>query len=622
MAKARSRQQIIDYAARTVLRDRLPAGWLLREQTEDYGVDVEVEIFRAASAAAPDEQSSGTLFKVQLKGTETGGGSGPPSARLDRHSAAYLARELNAPAILVIADVKARRLYWHALQLDAGVSAWLDEPEPVAARTRTITPAADCELPKSGDALLDAVARCEKLLGVRALTEGLPASFHGLLTGVKLSNAVTHLLDQTDRLKLQQIYEFIGIGKTNEAVREATAMSERTDAKVEVRYGAVLAVEQVIVKSLTTEERETQAHIYRIGCLRKARRIARQGSLRLRLHAAIAHQAAVLQIDAWRDFALYVSVKANSGREDVLWQIMVGGERRRLVRSIVKRLTRCHRILALAVTHGEHSLIANATMRIVMALTTFIIRLQQEGLSDGFREYRKLTRDLAEMGASVAAALKTWDDLIPVVATAAIIVDPSDPQDCAERLSWAEKWFARIEDVEAKKRAMTDLVRIREMLAKLRNPTNISELPYEAALEHRIRMHKEMAFGQGIDLNDQSDRIASVVRHGLADLDVYPTLKRCEHLYVLPTSWGLPGDWLQLPTAGSKRVGCALKNRWFEGWSLKSLDESFAKRVCAGCADVKPRDPSWRPSAEWDYQALRAHRADAVPKSNPPNGGS
>ena len=117
----------------------------------------------------------------------------------------------------------------------------------------------------------------------------------------------------------------------------------------------------------------------------------------------------------------------------------------------------------------------------------------------------------------------------------------------------------------------------------------------------------QQAAALGVDLSDPDDRIAQVVRIGLADLDPTRVMKNCQHIHVMTTSYGMPAEMLGLPTAGSKRVICLKHGHSIETLSLDAAYESFTKAWpwekdairCENCPDTAPHPKEWEWTEEW-----------------------
>jgi tetratricopeptide (TPR) repeat protein len=80
----------------------MPAAWVLRDGTPDYGLDGEVEIFE-------DETATAQLFKFQLKGSDHVVPNAP-SVRIESETFIYW-RNLDLPVLLVLVDVKSETVY-------------------------------------------------------------------------------------------------------------------------------------------------------------------------------------------------------------------------------------------------------------------------------------------------------------------------------------------------------------------------------------------------------------------------------------------------------------------------------------------------------------------------------
>lgn len=101
MAK-RPRQHQLEDESITAFRSVRPSLWPVRKKDEDYGIDLEVEIFDS------DEESTGLIFFVQLKATDAEEGRSVVLAKdyLDGIC------QYESPTIIVRYFARDRRLYW------------------------------------------------------------------------------------------------------------------------------------------------------------------------------------------------------------------------------------------------------------------------------------------------------------------------------------------------------------------------------------------------------------------------------------------------------------------------------------------------------------------------------
>ena len=98
MGKQRPIQHVIDEKACLQFPSSLPDSWLFRRLYLDYGIDGEVEIFE-------NDQSTGIIFKVQIKGTENPkfiSNDSLISFSLTLDDVVYFCEELNVTMIFIL----------------------------------------------------------------------------------------------------------------------------------------------------------------------------------------------------------------------------------------------------------------------------------------------------------------------------------------------------------------------------------------------------------------------------------------------------------------------------------------------------------------------------------------
>ena len=101
----RPRAHRLEDESRQHFRKLLPEEWVFRDETPDYGIDGEVEIFDNAG------NSAGFRFHVQLKATDRLDSSFTSQVRLRRETVDYY-RSLSRPILLVSYHSGSQRLYW------------------------------------------------------------------------------------------------------------------------------------------------------------------------------------------------------------------------------------------------------------------------------------------------------------------------------------------------------------------------------------------------------------------------------------------------------------------------------------------------------------------------------
>lgn len=101
MQRPRSHQ--IENISRAKLYDIIPDGWVIRNITDDYGIDVLVEIFQ-------NEKSTGKLFCIQLKSTDKDIYGTDTELRIEVKHLEYY-KSLDLPVIILYYSVK-KNIYW------------------------------------------------------------------------------------------------------------------------------------------------------------------------------------------------------------------------------------------------------------------------------------------------------------------------------------------------------------------------------------------------------------------------------------------------------------------------------------------------------------------------------
>jgi hypothetical protein len=107
------------------------------------------------------------------------------------------------------------------------------------------------------------------------------------------------------------------------------------------------------------------------------------------------------------------------------------------------------------------------------------------------------------------------------------------------------------------------------------------------------QIYEAMAAAIGIDLSDETDPIAQLVRTGIADINPERVMRDCQHLSVRLGSGGIVADGLRLPTAGSKILRCAIHGHGIGSMSLDRAHQAFKTRYCDQCAERSPRPVGW-----------------------------
>lgn len=100
----RPREHQLEDESYRKFEDKLPSEWVFRKPEKDYGVDGEVEIFDK------NDNSTGYIFLVQLKGTDTSDYKSATKVTLKLHTCGYF-RSLDLPVLIVRYQAPTTKLY-------------------------------------------------------------------------------------------------------------------------------------------------------------------------------------------------------------------------------------------------------------------------------------------------------------------------------------------------------------------------------------------------------------------------------------------------------------------------------------------------------------------------------
>jgi hypothetical protein len=587
----RPSQHVIDSKGITLVRAAFESrGWTVEPNTNDYGVDLNVEVF-------VNQATTGITFKVQVKSSEATAYSQDRayvSEQISRPSAEYMCLELHSPVVLIHADVSSGKTFWTLPQIDSSLLESLKQKNTNSVSVRIPT---TNELPRTTPQLLDALAHAETILAVRSISARTVREFLVSIEGrVDREQVRRTLKDKSDALGIAQAEELIKSGPLDQVIANVRETISDGKASVENRFWAVLVLERAeIVEASRIGRMAEQPQIQMSACIQLSR-IARRGPRHLKFYALIAKLAGQLHVLTSREFMLYINDKVNrgAGAGDPLWETVLKIERARLTRDIVRKFDQCVRVIGYAVNSDSLGALPHAMLRVIMGLTPFIHQLKDEnpGPADA---YVQSAFAICRLAAEVALLAGDEDTAGWAAGHAAMLV----PGGTTEIVSWAARVVEQIKD--ASKRGRFNEV-LREALAIP------SRLDRALTISEEKEIYRRMAEAQGINLADQKDKIATIVDIGIADFDPTRVLKNCQYLFVTIDSTGLPGQWLGLPTAGAKLLHCTLKGLSIGGVSLDTVYAAFKSEYCDGCKECSPHPAEWNYTHEWQRGQNELHK--------------
>jgi Domain of unknown function (DUF4365) len=564
-------------------------GWTVEPIIKDYGADLNVEVFA-------NGETTGVTFKVQVKSSEATTYSQDcthVSEQISRPNAKYWAAELRTPVVLVHADINSGQSFWILPQLDKSILQFLEQTDKDTISVHIPT---SNHVSNAAEQLLDSLAQAETVLAARSITGTTVLGFLQAIEGrIDKEQVFCSLKNKSDALGIARAEEFVKSGPLDQVIADMERAISDAKATVENRFWAVLVLERAeVVKASQVGRMADLPQIQMSVCVR-LKEVSRHGPHHLKFYCLIAKLAAQLHVLTSREFMLYINDKINRASQvDKFWQSVLRIERARLTRAIVRKFEQCLRVIGYSLNSDSLGALPHAMVRVIMGITPFVHQLKEEDPAAA-DAYVQSAFAISRLAADVALLTGDEDTAGWVAGYAACLV----PGGTTEITSWAEGVIKKIKD-ETRRAYFAENLREALEIA--------SKADKKLAIVEEQEIYRRMADAQGINLADPNDPIAKIVNIGISDFDPTRVLRNCRHLFVTIGSIGLPGQWLCLPTAGSKVLHCTLKRKSIGGISLDGLYTSFKSEYCDGCNECKPHPVGWSYTHEWQLRQNELHK--------------
>lgn len=603
MGKRLTVQHEIDQAAVRRFNGLLPRDWVYREQTRDYGVDEEVEVFANGN-------STGILFKVQIKGSKgvRVRHNDLISYQMDVDDVEYLAEQLTVPSFLILVDVSDDRVWWHCMQTDSSLRARSAQARTKGRRTVVVHIDAASRLPQSLGQLYRRLHEAQCLLGLRVISQPQAGHFAGAVTDIEDIEAILLSfqskmsivqLEQVRRHYAQDDYE------TGDAVLQK--ILDNPETELAARFQAWLFVEKSMVHRKDEGTTDLSWGEVILFVATRLRQCSTDGPLHLRAYAAFAYHIALLQTRVERDDSLAMNavLHEQDARDDlgeVLWASVLPTARYGSRQRIVLSMQHCVRLIHFMLEHSMPGLVPQCIARLLSVTWVFTRALRNDGLSDATAVLRDRMLSFAELGAEIALVMRDWLSAELIAGQIIAFADPADAADLGALRKRAQAQAERLPEGAPRDNALREVDRATELVAQM------AAEPPPISIEDEKRMYAQMAQAVGIDLSDPQDEVARIVQIGLDDLDPGRALKTCRYLFIkLCGGRGLPAAILKLPTAGAKQLICTKTGASIAALRLDDALAGMQTQYCTGCDSKDPQPDSWQWSHEWQHQQNDLH---------------
>lgn len=575
-----------------------PLGWAVRTVHKDNGIDFDIEIF-------VNFKSTGVFFKVQLKssGRTRYSAEGFISQQLKVPNAHYLCREVRLPVVLLHADVERKRTFWCAPQLMIPeLQRMLAEKDRESISLRI--PAAN-ELPLTVNELVETITQVEQVLASRLIISTPARVFVDSISqhvdedefARELQDLTRKVQDRADFIKVNQAHELFQSRRYTEAIDKARSVFNNCEASVSFRFAALLTIENAELASAMVSQapQDSYATIH-LKTSRQLLELTRKGPQHLKLQAMIAREAAKLAQLTHRYHGVLLNWVTHRTGTNTMWKAQLLFEKTALYRQILFKYNQCIRLANYSAQMRVRNGIQEALVRIVDAISPWILNLRGEGLNELADQYSASALQICKLAASVALHDGNDEGLFMAAAKALTTKRATT----GEAVDFALATIAQIKDESTKQKTQElfdSIIRMYEGGRKVEGPLKTT---------YR-QIYENMATALGVDLNDSDDPTSRLVQIGIADLDPSRILANCEHIFVTFGVRGIVAERLNMPTAGHKILHCNLHEYAIQGLSLDGAYAQFKESFCDRCGDCSPRPSSWKYSEEWQEKENKRH---------------
>jgi hypothetical protein len=521
-----------------------PRGWVVRkiEQGEDYGIDFEIEVFSDEGGSL---RSTGFAFKVQLKSSAASKylkSESSVSQEVKKRHLAYYLDELRVPVVLIHADVKAKKLFWAAPQLEESLRSLADaqSQKKIALRIRTTN-----ELPASIERMLRDVSRTATMIATRAVVSApIPEFLSGLRSDVVGEELAKDLRDRSDAVRLnelQKLYLARAYEKGEEIISQILSDKQSSTRN---KYWALLEHERITLKKLF-DARSPQAHRPNASLViaRRLQTLTSKGPLDLKFAALVTRVAAQLDVLTHRAFGLFLNSRTHQESGLAMWQTYAVLEKAVTERLLRVKYNQAVRLARCAMNSKYRGSLSGALVRIVLGITPFLIVLDGEGRDDEARRYRDSGFQVLQLTAWIAHRHGDYN----VVVLAANLAIQIAEENFKEPNEWAEQTVKAIDDP-------TERADAEQRLSRTRARKSGVEQEGDIPASHQ-QIYENMATSLGIPLEDPNHPLTKMFYAGIKDsksnegVTRLRTFIRVAHAgtphraHTRPTAWA--ADWAE-----------------------------------------------------------------------------
>lgn len=574
----------------------------------------------------PDDQATGLIFKVQLKGTSSANlnNSGQlvfSGASVDRFS--YYLSKLHIPIIFIVCDVTSGHCYWSRVQGNRRLER--DHADAVAKHQETFTikiPISQRleKTPEGAEPIIEAVEDAANVITLKGLLGLSPESVRehiGHDPDLEQSEKQFRLF--AGLAANESIRKLLLSGEVDAACAKSQDLLESPSESPEIRILGGWNLANCLNVSLRRRRAPGagfEAAKYKLGIAYRILEVARslKCETRLRRYSQIYARSARMHINGRVAMALATSENVQGRQGETMSAPITRLQRMEVSALVARDFFKLRNSLFRLGSDGFYSVMPYALSEVAESILSYVSALRILGQNDLAEAYVNALFDFLPFCIGIIRRFDNQHDIEEILSSLGLrviglanISDPESMPSLLRRYEEAIEGEPKFECIDAV------LSSLREQVERFQEDNRKDVKPTMAELRDYFA---ERAAELGINLSDPDDMIAQVVRVGIEDLDPTRVSKNCRHIHVMTASYGMPAEMLGLPTAGSKRVVCLKHGHSIETLKLDAAYESFKQHWpwddkgirCDNCPDIEPHPEGWQWSQEWDLEQHAIYR--------------
>lgn len=607
----RPRQHLIHKDEKLIFEKAIPSHWVARSQDqEDYGIDYEIEIFDEIKDR--EAESTGNIFKVQLKGTEKIKIIRKKSKHyvafsMRTDSVKYLLEEIKIPTFLVVCDIKNEKCYWVCFQNMNGLKKKLDESLKENNQEMTIHLDVNTELKEDirNGKLFQEYSKSQIIIADKIIVHSNIDTFSLALENLNEDEILKKLLEKADLIKYNKLLKFLDLDDIKSSEDSINNFLNSSDSTNKIKFFAIICFERIFIKkyilagklgSLEDSEISIKANLYVSNLLKKE--FAKNNEEYFILYSQFIESTVELFSLTEKDYNIFLQLQLHKKTEkgfSSIWKDFLLLDYISLASKIMELIKKVQNNIKTLIEKKYLFLISFMTEKFIQSLTLFLKRLSiEKNNSEVYRSlYNNLT-NLLDYSIELSRINKDYERIGQLEYQRIFLDMPLELKDVIVlKEEIIENLKKKVPDEEIKEKLIQEFSDDFKSLE-----ISFSKSPNKKySIEEKIHFYKDMIKNLGYDINDPL--LDNDLKLAIKDLNPESVLKKCEYLYVSSFP-NILGQQLKLNTLGEKILYCEKYDYCDEEKSLDILYDNYYESYCKNCLVGKQRHDSWKWSEEWN----------------------